>query len=195
MGAMASHEVFEPENIRALAHPLRLELLGYLRDVHEATATQCAEHVGESVASCSFHLGILGKYGYIERAPQRGREKPWRPVAGDQWEMRPAFDVPGSLSAVSELASMSVLREGERLRRFFGQSDREDPAWVDASVLTTASFWATVDEMAQLGRELAALTQRFSGREFDPSQRPEGARRGRLFAAVNPDPLHEAGDG
>lgn len=185
---MTTHEVFDPESIRALAHPTRLELLRYLRDVHEATATQCAEHIGESVASCSFHLRILGKYGYIERGQQRGREKPWRPAPGDRWEMHPAPNVPGSLSAVSELASLSVLQEAERLRRFFAQSDREPPEWIDASLLSTASFWATSEEMAQLSSDIMALTQRFEGREQDPARRPRGARRSRVFAAVNPDP-------
>jgi hypothetical protein len=46
-----------------------------------ATATRCAEVLGESVASCSYHLGILAKYGYIEPVPgQPGREKPWRVI-------------------------------------------------------------------------------------------------------------------
>src|SRR6478609_1084108 len=68
--------ITDPERIRALAHPVRIALLAHLSDVGEATATQCAEAVGESPANCSFHLRMLEKYGYIERAERRGREKP-----------------------------------------------------------------------------------------------------------------------
>ncbi len=185
---MPSHQIFDPERIRALAHPTRLDLLEYLRDVQEATATECAQQVGESVASCSFHLRILGKYGYIERSEQRGREKPWRPVPGDRWDMSPSTDVSGSLSAVAELASLFVVREGERFHRFLAQSDQEAPEWVDAVTVTTGSFWATAQEMAELSRDVQALTDRFPGRFADPSLRPEGSRMGRLFAKVNPEP-------
>lgn len=189
---MTSQEMFEPERIRALAHPIRLELLSHLRDVGEATATQCAEHVGESVASCSFHLRILGKYGYIERSEQRGKEKPWRPVPTDHWRMHPALDVPGSLAAVNEMASLSVTHESERLRTYLTHSADETPAWLDATTFTSATFWATAEEMAELSKEVESLTERFSGRKLDPTLRPEGARRGRLFATVNPDPLTDS---
>lgn len=185
---MTSHQIFDPERIRALAHPTRLDLLDYLRDVREATATQCAQHVGESVASCSFHLRILGKYGYIERCERRGREKPWRPVAGDRWDMRPSPDLAGSRSAVAELAALTVAREGERVHRFLSQFDDEAPEWVDSATVTTSSFWATAEEMAQLSRDIQALTDRFPSGDSDPSLRPEGARKGRLFATLNPDP-------
>src|SRR5687767_497769 len=72
------HSPSDPERMRALAHPLRLALLQYLDDVGEATATQCARHTGESVANCSFHLRLLARYGFVEPAEQRGRERPWR---------------------------------------------------------------------------------------------------------------------
>lgn len=188
---MTTHRIFEPERVRALAHPTRLDLLEYLRDVQEATATQCAEHTGESVASCSFHLRILGKYGYIERAEQHGREKPWRPAPGERWDMRPSTEISGSTSAAAGLAALTVAREGERLHRFLSQFEKEPVEWVDAVTVTTSSFWATAGEMAQLSRDIQALTDRFPPRNVDPNLRPAGARKGRLFATLNPDPSVE----
>ena len=70
--------ITDPQRIRALTHPLRLELMDVLAEEGAATATRCAELTGESVASCSFHLRMLAKYGYIEPAERTGREKPWR---------------------------------------------------------------------------------------------------------------------
>ena len=49
--------------LRALTHPLRWKLLDLIGSELSATATRCAEVLGESVASCSYHLGILAKYG------------------------------------------------------------------------------------------------------------------------------------
>src|SRR5580700_3772892 len=72
-------ETNEAMRLRALAHPIRWKLIDVLGSELSATATRCAEVTGESVASCSYHLGILAKYGYIELVPdQPGRETPWR---------------------------------------------------------------------------------------------------------------------
>ncbi|MFP3422024.1 winged helix-turn-helix domain-containing protein, partial [Bacillus sp. SIMBA_161] len=66
------------EQIKALTHPLRLRLMDLLRSGRELTATEAAELTGESVASCSFHLRQLAKFGVVEQAERRGREKPWK---------------------------------------------------------------------------------------------------------------------
>ncbi len=180
--------ITEPERIRALAHPTRLELLDYLQEAGEATATQCARRIGESVASCSFHLRMLGKYGYIERAQRRGREKPWRVPHGTR-DIRPAPEVTGSLSAVAELAALVVLHEGERLRRFITQAHGEPDEWIQATTVAGADFWVTAEELAELSRRVQHLADEYLVRNTDATQRPAGARRARLFAALNPDPV------
>ena len=58
----------DPRALRALAHPLRLSLLGMLRTEGPLTATRAGELLGESSASCSFHLRQLAKYGLVEEA-------------------------------------------------------------------------------------------------------------------------------
>ena len=182
--------ITDPERIRALAHPVRIALLDHLGDVSEATATECAEALGESAASCSFHLRMLEKYGYIERAEQRGREKPWRVRVAD-FDMRPDPDVPGSLLAVQAVASLGLESEFLRAMDWFSRIDRESDEWVQATTFTRSSFWATAEELAQLSRDVQNLTERFAGRHTDPSKRPEGARFSKFFAVVNPEPEPE----
>src|SRR5689334_1033943 len=66
--------------IRALAHPLRLDLLDLLVASGPATAAQCGRALNVSQASCSFHLRQLAKYGLVEDTgpgPDR-RERQWR---------------------------------------------------------------------------------------------------------------------
>ena len=75
--------------LRALADPIRWKLMDLLESEGSATATSCAVGVAESVASCSYHLGILAKYGFIELVPGRtGREKPWRILSSPQYSPR-----------------------------------------------------------------------------------------------------------
>lgn len=186
--------ISDPERIRALAHPVRIALLDYLGDVAEATATQCGAAIGESPASCSFHLRTLEKYGYIERAERRGREKPWRVKVAD-FDMRPDPEVPGSLRAVQAVATLGLETEFQRVIEFFAHADAEPDEWVQASTFTRSSFWATADELAELSRDIQNLTERFAGRHSDPSQRPAGARYARMVAVANPEPLDRAQGG
>jgi DNA-binding transcriptional ArsR family regulator len=179
--------VTDPSRIRALAHPIRLELFDILSERGEATATECAEILGESAASCSFHLRMLEKYGFIERAETRGREKPWRIVARS-WDMRPERNSPGSLRAFQELAVLGLDAEWDRIRHYFSDADTETDDWVQASTFTRSTFWATADELAELSRDLQNITDRFAGRGADPSKRPPGARFARMVAVTNPEP-------
>src|SRR5215471_21240217 len=73
-------EISDPKTIRALAHPLRLDLLQLLGSSGPATAAQCGRVLGVSQASCSFHLRQLATYGFVEDAGpgHDRRERRWR---------------------------------------------------------------------------------------------------------------------
>lgn len=187
-GASGYERVTDPVRIRALAHPLRLQIFDILNERDEITATECAELLGESAASCSFHLRMLEKYGFAERAPARGREKPWR-AAARSWDMRPEPGSAVSTRALQELAVLGLDAEWERVRGFFANADQESDEWIQASTFTRSTFWATAEELAQLSRDLQKITDRFAGRGADPSKRPEGARFARLVAVANPEPV------
>lgn len=180
--------ITDTERIRALAHPLRLQLLDHLRTVDEATATECAEATGDSVASCSFHLRMLAKYGYIEPAARRGREKPWRIVHATQ-DLRPDRDQPESVAALEQVAVIGIIHETERARHFFSNLHQVDRKWYSSSTLTLSDFWVTPEELAELSRDLQALALKYSDRDNDPSLRPKGSQRARLFGALYPEHL------
>ena len=72
-------ELTDPRAMRAMAHPVRLALMEALNHHGQLTATEAAEHVGESPSNCSFHLRQLAKYGFVEEAEGgTGRRRPWR---------------------------------------------------------------------------------------------------------------------
>ena len=178
--------ITDPTRIRALSHPLRLRLLDLLAEEGTATATRCAELTGESVASCSFHLRMLAKYGFIEPAERVGREKPWQLTARSR-DIRPDFDDPASVRAVEVMAGLYVEHEVERIRTWLATGPSESPDWVHASTITGSAFWATLEELAEVSRTLQSLTDRFEGRGTDPSLRPPDARPVRLFGVTSVD--------
>lgn len=185
--------VTDPVRIRALTHPLRLELLDILDD-GPATATECAEATGESVASCSFHLRTLAKYGYIEPDERRGREKPWRLTSPGR-DLRPDDDVPDSTVAVGEMARLYLEHSAENVRQWLAQLTEEPSEWNQASTVFGSSFWATAEELAEFSQVVQNLTAGFLGRNDDPELRPEGARPIHLFAAAHVDVVKERRSG
>ncbi|GIG28447.1 ArsR/SmtB family transcription factor [Cellulomonas marina] len=191
--APAVQRVSDPARIRALAHPVRLDLLSLLGEEGELTATQCADRLDETVANCSFHLRTLAKAGFIEPATARGREKPWRVTATER-TLDPDPDDPASERAVAEVAGLQMLREVERVKAFLEAPHVRNADWDDTVTVTSATFWATAEEMRDLVRQVHDLTSRFAGRRADPSLRPDGARIGRLFATVNPDEIPPAAE-
>ncbi|WP_156043707.1 helix-turn-helix domain-containing protein [Cellulomonas sp. URHE0023] len=178
----------DPERIRALAHPLRLALLDYLDSVGEATATQCAKHTGETVANCSFHLRLLARYGFVEPAERRGRERPWRHVEARQL-FTPDESVPGSVHAVVEFAEIAVRQEADRFVDFLrARADRTELAGQRPAVaMLRESYWATPDEADRINEAVTALIEPLLARSSDPSSRPAGARLMRWFSTSHPD--------
>lgn len=179
----------DPQRIRALTHPVRLRLLELLDD-GPATATECSAATGESVASCSFHLRMLAKYGWIEPAERRGREKPWALVSRGR-DLRPAPDDPGSVRALAAMAAVWLEHEVEHVRNFIAAAPHEPDDWVQASTLYESKAWATVEELAELSRTVQRLTDLFDERRDDPAKRPLGARPIRVLAAVHVDVAKE----
>ena len=185
-----AQRITDPQRIRALSHPLRLELIDVLGE-GPATATQCADLTGQSVASCSFHLRMLAKYGYIEPADRRGREKPWQLTSPGQ-EIRPDDDDPASLRAVEAMATVYVDHAAEHIHRWLGDVAAEPAAWNQASTVSGASVWATLEELTELSATLQGLADRFKGRSGNPQARPAGARPIRLFTAAHVDVAKES---
>lgn len=180
--------VHEPERMRALAHPLRLQLLDLLSEHDELTATQCAEQTGESVASCSFHLRMLEKYGYIERAESRGREKPWRRASTGGFKTEPDPEVPETVRAAGELAVLSVSHRAQRFQEAVARADKESTEWLEATEVSNVGFWATAEETSQLADDLLTVLTRFKERKTS-AQRPPGARYVHGLTLLYTDPL------
>ncbi|HEY1705043.1 MAG TPA: helix-turn-helix domain-containing protein [Trebonia sp.] len=178
----------DPRALRALAHPLRWQLIDLIGSEGTATATRCAEVLGESVASCSYHLGILAKYGYVEESPDRtGREKPWRLISAEQDPWPKGLDTEGELAA--EAATEAFLdyeleRTKQRLRR---KSLEPEEWWPKLAGETT---WLTEEEYAAVWGELYGVLERYR-RDWgarDLSKRPAGGRTARLFISLGVAP-------
>ncbi|MFE0647916.1 winged helix-turn-helix domain-containing protein [Streptomyces sp. NPDC059534] len=167
----------DPRALRAYAHPLRMTLVGLLRGSGPFTATRAAELTGESVASCSYHLRILAKYGLVEEAPGgRGREKPWRATARyTEW---PEYSEDATVAEAADALSAAVAeRYFERVTRAMENRHRVPKEWREAEQFGDSLLYLTPEELAGLGERMDALLRPYEARQSDPSLRPEGARQ------------------
>src|SRR5215469_1755337 len=175
-GARSVKRMTDPRALRALAHPLRLSLLGALRAEGPLTATRAGELLGQSSASCSFHLRQLAKYGLVEEAGGgRGRERPWRATAM-------FTDVP-SVTDSPELAAASGLFRSLVAERYYEQmvswleARPDEPAeWQQAALFGDVFLYLTAAELAELGEQVDLLLDRYADRVTRPELRPPGAR-------------------
>src|SRR5580693_30720 len=72
----------DPVAIRALAHPLRLDLLSITGHAGQITTADAARELGISHGLASHHLRQLAKYGFVRQSAGKDhRERPWRLVA------------------------------------------------------------------------------------------------------------------
>jgi hypothetical protein len=175
-------------SLRALAHPLRWQLIDLLDSTGQATATQCAEALGETVASCAYHLGILGKYGYARQvAGHPGREKPWELTEIPQ-NLSSAGADPASAPEAEAAVDAFLDHELTKLKNRFRQLAHEPAEWREGSGVLGETAWLTAAELSATWAAMKDLVLKFADRGRDPSRRPEGAREVRLFAASSVAP-------
>lgn len=176
----------DPTAIRALAHPLRLELLELLATRGALTAAQCGRGLGVSQASCSFHLRQLAKYGYAQEAepgPDR-RERRWQLVP-----QRVETDAQTSPVLAGELSRLVADREAARFREYLGRLDAEPAAWREAVGGYAAMLTVTSEEAALLRRRLEELLAPFAERAADAGYQPgPGERIVHYFMTATPRP-------
>src|SRR6266700_7612935 len=75
-------EINQPEQLKALGHPLRLKVLQVLADSDAPlTNRDLAAQLSVDPGHLHFHVRMLHRAGLIELAAGSGREKPYRSVA------------------------------------------------------------------------------------------------------------------
>jgi DNA-binding transcriptional ArsR family regulator len=181
-------QLSDPRALRALAHPIRLELLALLRRGGPLTATQAGERIGESPASCSFHLRQLAKYGLVEEAGGgRGRERPWRATAiSTEWAARGSDDE--TEAAGSALTRVVVERYFKAALEWLDRRDKEDPEWIDAATVGDAIVYMTPAELHEVNAKVGALVEPYLRRFEEQVEPTPGARAVNVIGLAYPLP-------
>ncbi|MDE0573415.1 helix-turn-helix domain-containing protein [Demequina sp. B12] len=166
-------------SLKALAHPLRVDLFDALVVGGSATASQLAEQLGESSGATSYHLRQLARHGYIEDDPEQsgGRERWWRVVPGGLTLDSPELHEGSATREAALLVSRQFLdQRARRVDAFVRQGEAElGTDWMGAAMLMATTASLTPEETRTLGDTLATVVQEFleplQGRQDPPEAR------------------------
>jgi DNA-binding transcriptional ArsR family regulator len=168
-------ELTDPNAIRALAHPARTAILYHLMEGGPATATECAEVVGESPSSCSYHLRRLAAFGFVEQvASEDRRERRWRALVTGYGIPKDVQDRPEVLAALRPLTRRWFEDNQKVVAEYLEQEPTFDLPWRKAATFTTSGPYLTPEQLIRLGEQVQALLEPYDG---DPSKVPEGSMR------------------
>jgi len=158
-------------SLKALAHPLRVQLLAALRLEGPATASALGRRLGETSGATSYHLRQLARHGFVEEELGRGtaRERWWRAShRATRWRNSPWRDDPATAEASAFLQRTQFAREQRAVERWYAEQDSWPAAWLDAAHSTDLDLRLDVEQLRRMSDELQALLQRYVGEE-DPN--------------------------
>jgi DNA-binding transcriptional ArsR family regulator len=182
--------VLDAKGLRALAHPVRVQLIGLLRTYGPSTATRLAERMGLTSGATSYHLRQLAAAVLVEEDVERGnaRERWWRSVHRTTWfndidlaerEPEAAMTFLQSVVATYTLRTQRALNELQTMPR----------EWREVFDISDCSLWLTPEETGSLQNGLRSVVARY--RRNTPEEAvgaPAGAARVSLITHVLPEP-------
>jgi DNA-binding transcriptional ArsR family regulator len=190
--ALKKVKQLDAASLRALAHPLRVRIVGRLRVGGPATATMLADDLGESSGATSYHLRALAKAGFVEEEVGRGtgRERWWR-AAHDMtsWHTGDLGDDPDAEAAEEWLLGFHARQAMDRIDAWLDQRTKADPQWVAVADQSDYFMRMTPEQVRAMLEEVHAVIQRHIT-AADDAPTPPDALLARLFLFAVPD--HEA---
>ncbi len=148
----------------ALAHPLRLRLLGRLRSEGPATASQLAHRVGESSGLTSYHLRKLAEVGLVAEDVERGtrRDRWWQAShEGTTWSTGDFIGNPEAHRASVALRKEILRWQWRLLHQWLAEEGGWDRAWVDAAGVSDTVLTLTPTAARSLTEEIWAVVTRY----------------------------------
>ncbi len=190
---VSTRTVSDPLAMRALAHPIRVELHGLVAREGSLTAADAARQLGISHALASHHLRQLAKYGFIEPADSSdNRAHPWR-VTSTSYELERVD--PGARESLDVLDRHVVERAGQQLAEWQQRRSTEDPGWAESARTSSGLLYLTPAELKEVLAAWAEIVVPLANRRpvGHPEERPDDAVPVSFTLVAVPIPRTEQG--
>lgn len=154
------------DGLKALAHPLRIQIIEALSTYGEQTASGLADRLGESSGATSYHLRQLEKHGYVREVDGRGtgRERWWERVPGPIHLGNDELDNSEAGRAASRVIMREWLHHRESGVRDIIERGHDvlAPEWREAIALQSASVHVTAAQLDELNERISRLILDFA---------------------------------
>ena len=154
--------VDDPRVLRAIAHPVRVRILGEVYAAGHLRAADVAERLGIPANQASFHLRQLAKYGLVEPAPdlaRDGRDRVWKPAREGvlSFDAEDVEKGPGGKAAVTVWRRQAVASAKEAVERAYSSHKQRNVH------VMISDDWIrlTKQEAKQFADELVGLQERW----------------------------------
>jgi DNA-binding MarR family transcriptional regulator len=153
----------------------------------DSTATECAEEIGESASSCSYHLRTLAKHGFVEEVPSTdGRERRWhRRVVSIDFDA--GAEASEEFQAASALARAALLELSDTtVRDYLTREQSFSPAWREAAAFLQTAIVTTPAELEEITRQIQGVLTPYYASERESA--PRGSRVVHVSVRAVPEP-------
>ncbi|WP_431034035.1 ArsR/SmtB family transcription factor [Streptomyces sp. P6-2-1] len=176
----------DAKGLRALAHPVRVQLLGTLRRFGSSTATALAQRLGVSSGTASYHLRQLAGAGFVVEDSERGnnRERWWRAAhVGTLFDSSTYVEQEPEATFLYHQAVAAA--HARRMQDAVNEYATLPAAWREVSDMSDYSLRLTPEEALRLGAEVREVIARY--RQAGTGESPEGTGRVSMIVHVIPE--------
>ncbi|MEV6830285.1 winged helix-turn-helix domain-containing protein [Amycolatopsis sp. NPDC051102] len=156
---------------KALANPVRRDILNYLGKHGEANSTSVAKALGESTGTTSYHLRRLADLELIEEIEDRGdgRERWWKSRSKDLYTPPDLDLAPDEREAMLKLGALKMSHDLSLVTRAYAGYENSR-GW---NQIYRSGLYLTQEQVKSFVEEYQNLVWKYV---TEPGQHPEGSR-------------------
>jgi len=158
--AKDSARILDTSALKALAHPLRVQIYDILSQRGPQTASTLAELTGESSGATSYHLRALARHDLIREVAGRGtgRERWWERFPGGVTLTNPdALKTPSGKAATHVVMTEFLTRRHQQLMHYVTESIQTPEEDKENSLISTATLHMTYEQTIEFIEQIQAV--------------------------------------
>jgi DNA-binding transcriptional ArsR family regulator len=176
--------------LKALAHPMRVQIHRILALRGQVSVTSLADELGESTGATSYHLRQLARHGLVEQCdpPEGGGRQRWWRMAVDEIHMKgfEFLENPETSEAVGFLLREYQQDRSRKLANWYATATQWPAEWQRASSDADGRLELNPKQTRALSDELHAVIEKYN--KLKPGR---GARQVDVQYAIFPSDTGE----
>lgn len=165
------------DQLKALAHPVRLAMIGRLRVDGPATASSLAVQLGLNSGATSYHLRQLAAAGLIEDDPDRGskRDRWWRATHESTVTEPAALEGVEGRAVLGAYHAVVAHQAAQQIEQAAAELPELPGEWADVVGASDYNVHLTPEQVRRVKSAVHAVLQEVAETARDADEAPAGA--------------------